>query len=216
MKVLIIGAGGHGLVVCDILLRRKERTDGTVSVGFLDDSPHLAERSFLGCRVEGPISKIGEIKHDAVVIGIGDNENRKRIFLDMEGRGERLVSAIHPASQVAPDVKVGRGAMICAGVVVNPGSEIGRNVILNTGCSVDHHNRICDHVHIAPGVHLGGDVEVGEGALIGIGATVLPGVKIGPWAVVGGGAVVIKDVPGGMLAIGLPAVVREKTVQRKE
>lgn len=100
--------------------------------------------------------------------------------------------------------------MICAGVVVNTGSVIGADVILNTGCTVDHHNRIGDHAHIAPGVHMGGEVEVGEGALVGIGATVMPRKRIGAWSVVGAGTLVTRDVPDGVVVVGAPArVVRE-------
>ena len=78
-------------------------------------------------------------------------------------------------------------------------------MILNTGCSIDHHNVIGDHAHIAPGARLGGNVTVGQGALIGIGAVVLPGVRIGAWSIVGAGAVVTRDLPDGVVAVGSPA-----------
>jgi acetyltransferase-like isoleucine patch superfamily enzyme len=82
---------------------------------------------------------------------------------------------------------------------------VGSNVILNTGCSIDHHNVIGDHAHIAPGARLGGNVTVGQGTLIGIGAIVLPGRHIGAWSVVAAGAVVTKDIPDGVVALGSPA-----------
>jgi len=88
---------------------------------------------------------------------------------------------------------------------VNPCSTIGANVILNTGCSIDHHNQIGDHVHIAPGVHTGGTVKVGDGSLVGIGATIMPGLKIGARSIVGAGALVAEDVPSDVTVVGLPA-----------
>jgi acetyltransferase-like isoleucine patch superfamily enzyme len=78
-------------------------------------------------------------------------------------------------------------------------------VILNTGCTVDHHNMIGDYAHIVPGAHLGGDVTVGEGAFVCIGASVAPQRKVGAWATVGAGAVVIRDVPDGVTVVGVPA-----------
>jgi carbonic anhydrase/acetyltransferase-like protein (isoleucine patch superfamily) len=88
-------------------------------------------------------------------------------------------------------------------------------VILNTSCSVDHHNVIGDHVHIAPGARLGGHVTIGEGTLVGIGATVLPGCRVGSWSIVGAGAVVTEDLSDGLVAVGSPArTVSERSTAR--
>jgi acetyltransferase-like isoleucine patch superfamily enzyme len=95
--------------------------------------------------------------------------------------------------------------MVCAGAIVGPASRIGVDVILNTACSVDHHNQIADHVHIGPGAHLGGEVQVAEGALVGMGATVLPRCRVGAWSTVAAGAVVTEDVPDGATVVGVPA-----------
>jgi len=92
-------------------------------------------------------------------------------------------------------------------LIIGAGShgQVVADILLNTGCTIDHHNRIGDHAHIAPGVHLGGQVEIGQGALVGIGATVLPQRRIGAWSVVGAGAVVADDVPDNATVIGVPA-----------
>ena len=47
-----------------------------------------------------------------------------------------------------------------AGVVIQSGSVIGDNVIVNTNASVDHDCRIGQHVHLAPGVVVCGNVCV--------------------------------------------------------
>lgn len=205
MRVLIVGAGGHAQVVADILLCMRNANAEIVPVGYLDDDASLTGLSLLGLPVLGEIARLPAVPHDAVVVAIGDNVTRRRLFERLEKSGERFIVACHPNAVVAADVRIGPGTMICAGVVVNTGSVIGANVILNTGCTVDHHNRIGDHVHIAPGVHLGGGVTVGEGAMVGIGTTVIPRCGVGVWSVVGAGSVVTKDIPAGMKAIGAPA-----------
>jgi sugar O-acyltransferase (sialic acid O-acetyltransferase NeuD family) len=205
MKVLIVGAGGHGQVVADILLCAHRAGGIAVPVGYLDDAPGLQGQTRLGLPVLGSLEQIGEIPHDDVILAIGDNCARKSLYEHLEGRGERFATAIHPRSVIASDVQIGPGSMVCAGVVVNPGSVVGANVILNTGCTVDHHNRIGDHVHIAPGAHLGGDVGIGEGTLVGIGATVMPQRRVGDWSVVGAGALVHVDLPDRVVAVGTPA-----------
>jgi sugar O-acyltransferase (sialic acid O-acetyltransferase NeuD family) len=142
-----------------------------------------------------------------VIVAIGDNATRQRIFERLQSQGERFVVARHPSAVIGAGVQIGPGSMICAGVVVNPSSIIGANVILNTACTVDHHNHIGDHAHVAPGVHLGGDVTIGEGTLIGIGATVMPQRQVGTWSVVGAGALVYTDLPDRVVAVGMPAKV---------
>jgi sugar O-acyltransferase (sialic acid O-acetyltransferase NeuD family) len=211
MRVIIVGAGGHGQVVADSMMRAHECGAAARPVGYLDDDPAVAGRSFLGLPVLGPVSRWSEIPHDAMVVAIGENRIRKRLFQMMAHHGAKFAVVRHPSAVIAPDVLIGPGSMICAGAVVNPGSVIGANVILNTGCIVDHHNRIGDHVHIAPGVRLGGDVSIEEGVLVGIGATVMPQRQVGAWGIVGASALVHRDVPQGSMAVGVPARLRKGT-----
>ena len=215
MRVLILGAGGHAQVVADILLQMASSGADLQPAGYLDDDPDLVGQQIQGLPVLGSLSRLPEIAHDAVIVAIGDNRTRFRVFSEQEQKRECFVAACHPSAVVAPGVQIGSGTAICAGVVINPGSVIGSNVILNTGCTVDHHCRIQDHAHIAPGVHLGGAVRVGEGTLVGIGANVMPQCRIGSWTVVGGGALVRHDLPDGVVAAGLPArVLRKLLVER--
>ena len=207
VRAVLVGAGGHAQVVADILLRAHEAGGDCIPIGFLDDDPSLMGTVIIGLPVLGTIAQLDDVDHDAVIVAIGDNRTRARVFESVRARGEQIVRAIHPAAVVAPDVRLGEGVMICAGVVVNTGTRIGDNVILNTGCTVDHHNRIGDHVHIAPGVHLGGEVSIGEGTLVGIGASVIPQRTIGAWSMVCAGSVVTKDIPAYATAAGSPARV---------
>jgi sugar O-acyltransferase (sialic acid O-acetyltransferase NeuD family) len=206
-RVLIVGAGGHAQVVADILLRMRDCGEAVEPVGYMDDNQALAGQMYLGLPVLGTTSDIGKLAHDAIVVAVGDNDIRRRLFDRLRQAGERFVTACHPQAVIAPDVTIGAGTMVCAGVIINPGAAIGANVILNTSCSIDHHNRIGDHVHIAPGVHLGGEVAVGEGTMVGIGATVMGRRRIGTWSVVGAGSLVTHDVPDGVKVVGNPARV---------
>jgi sugar O-acyltransferase (sialic acid O-acetyltransferase NeuD family) len=199
-KVIIIGAGEHAQVVADIL-----RLDGkSVLLGYLDDNLKLHSNFYLGLPVLGSIEQISVIEHDRIIIAIGDNARRKQIFESLRQQERKFITAIHPTAIIAPSAKIGIGTMICAGVIVNPAASIGNNVILNTGSTIDHHNQIEDHVHIAPGVNLGGTVTVREGAFIGIGAKVIPQREIGCWSIVGAGAAIINDIEPKSLYVGVP------------
>jgi len=204
-RVLILGAGGHAQVAADILLRAQDTGQIVDPIGYLDDDAALHSKVLLGLPVLGPIAALGQIPHEAIIIAIGNNQIRRRLAGELTLAGETFITARHPASIIAPDVKIGPGTMICAGVVINTGSIIGAHVILNTGCTVDHHNRVENYVHIAPGAHTGGEVLIEKGALVGIGATIAPRAAVGAWATVGAGAVVTKPVPPGVTVVGVPA-----------
>lgn len=205
MNLLILGAGGQAQVVADIALTMADAGAQIRIVGFLDDNPQLWGGTLFGAPIRGPIHSQHDFPFDAVIVSIGNNQIRMRLFLQWRQQGAHFATLIHPSAIVASNVKIGTGTVLCAGAIVNTGSHIGQNVILNTACSVGHHNRIGDHVHIGPGARVGGDVYVADEVFIGIGATLLPQLQIGRGARVGGGAVVIRPVDADQTVVGVPA-----------
>ena len=209
-RIAILGAGGHGQVVADILLAASAQGTSAEVLGFLDDNPCLAGVSILGLPVLGPIADLPETRCDSAIVAIGDNRVRRRMCEFVRQLGLELVQAIHPRATVAADARLGPGVVVCAGAVIGTGSVVGDGALLNTCCSIDHHNVIAAYAHICPGSHLAGNVTVGMGAMIGMGSAVLPGRIVGEWAVVAAGSVVTKDVPAGSVAAGTPCRVIKK------
>ncbi len=193
-RIAIIGAGGHGAVVADIL--------GERAAGFVDESPSLHGTEVLGLPV---FASLAEIEHDGVIVAIGDNAVRRAVTERIVRAGDRLATAIHPFASVARTAVIGEGSMLCAGSIVSPRAVLGRGVLLNTKASIDHDCVIGDFVHIAPGATLGGEVQVGEETFVGPGATVAAGIRIGARAGIGAGSVVVRDVPDDVTAWGVPA-----------
>jgi sugar O-acyltransferase (sialic acid O-acetyltransferase NeuD family) len=209
MKVLIVGVGGHGQVVADILL---SQSGGPWPAGFLDDDPALHGRTILTLPVLGPVDAWSRMPHDALIMAIGDNRTRARFYRRLTAAGERFVSAIHPSAVIGRAVNIEPGTVVCAGAIINTGCHIGPNSIINTAALVDHHTTIGSHVHIGPGARLGGVVCIGDGTLVGIGATVMPQRQIAEWSVLGAAALLTKDLPPRVTATGVPA--RIQTVSR--
>ncbi len=199
--VLILGAGGHAKVVADILLR------GGVSVaGFLDDDPALWNSLIWDLPVLGSIHDYAAYDPGGLVLAVGSSSVRQLLAHKLKDVPASLwITAIHPQAVVAPSARVGPGTVVAAGAVINPDAIIGQHAIINTGATVDHDCHIHDFAHIAPGAHLAGGVQVGSGTLVGVGANVIPGVMIGASVTVGAGAVVVKDIPDGVTARGVPA-----------
>jgi len=204
-KVLIYGASGHGRVIIDIV----ERERRSRIVGLLDDDLAIQGRNFCGYPVLGGFELLdGETYHDCkLILAIGDNRARRRLWEKLRELRYKLACAIHPSAQIGKDVSIGPGTVIMANTAVNSGTQIGENVIINTGATIDHDCVIEGYVHISPGAHLAGNVSVGEFSWIGIGASIVQGVKIGEDVIIGAGAAVIDDIPDNVTAVGVPARV---------
>ncbi len=194
----VIGAGGHAKIVVSTL-----RACGHSVSAVLDDDVTQWGVDILGVSVSGPVERAALARSDFGVVAIGDNATRQDFARRLDWRWLTLV---HPTAYVAVDVTLGVGTVVCAGAIVLPGSVIGDHVIVNTSATVDHDCVVESFSHLAPGVHLAGHVHVSEGALLGIGCVVTPGRCIGAWTVVGAGGVVVRDLPGGVVARGVPAV----------
>ncbi len=205
MKIIVMGASGHGQVVADVLFQMWTKGREMEIVGFLDDDAALTGTKVMGLNVLGKLADLPAMPHDCVILGIGDNVVRARLYAELKSAGKRFATAIHPTAVLAPDVVVSPGAVLCAGTVINTGGRVLENAILNTCASLDHHSVLEAHSHVAPGAHLAGNVRVGEGALMGIGSCAVPGVVIGAWSVVGAGAAVTTDVPERATVGGVPA-----------
>jgi acetyltransferase EpsM len=208
-KLLIWGARGHALVVADIA----QLSGKFEVVGYIDNvNSARAGESFAGTMVLGGIDALPRMGAEGVrsiAIAVGSCAARLQLGGIATQHGFDLATLIHPNAVLARDVRVGVGTVVAAGAVINPGSSIGKLVIVNTNASVDHECVLADGAHISPGVHLGGRVSVGASAWIGIGASVKDGVQIGARAVIGAGSVVVKDVPAGLVAYGCPARVKK-------
>jgi sugar O-acyltransferase (sialic acid O-acetyltransferase NeuD family) len=212
MNVVIIGAGGHGRVVLDIL-----RHDLDIKlIGFIDDDKRFHHKLIDGFPVLGDTASLKTIipahKLDAAIVAVGDNHTRARIFEKLSGLGLKKIRAIHHDALIARGAEIGEGAVIAAGVVVNPGTKIGDNVIINTGVILDYGSVVEDHVHISPGVILGSMVTVKKYTHVGIGVAVVEELTVGENVTVGAGAVVLASIPDNTLAVGVPArVIRHKS-----
>ncbi len=101
------------------------------------------------------------------------------------------------------------------GIEIHPGAKIGRRVFIDHGMGVvvGETAELGDDCTLYHGVTLGGTSwnkgkrhpTLGRGVVVGAGAKLLGPIVIGDGARIGSNAVVVKDVPPGATAVGIPA-----------
>ena len=194
-NVIVIGAGGHGKVVADII-----RKNGDVILGFLDDCKEKGTVYF-GSKILGSVKEASLFLDAQFIIAIGDNSVRKELS-DMT---INYYTAIHPSAFIGEGAKIGEGTVVCAGVVINPDAVIGKHSIVNTASVIEHDSIIEDFVHISPGAIVCGTAKICDYAWIGAGAIVKNNVSVCAGSLIGAGAVVVKDIIEKGVYTGVPA-----------
>ena len=104
------------------------------------------------------------------------------------------------------------------GIEIHPGAKIGKGIFIDHGMGVviGETAEIGDNVTIYHGVTLGGTGKdkgkrhptIGNDVIIGCGAKILGPISIGDGAKIGANSVVLKNVPKGKTAVGIPAVIK--------
>ena len=211
IRVAILGAGGFAREVWWAL--RDARAHGSA----LRFEPVMfVDRDARGAPLKGlPVRTLDDVGSDVLLVcGIGGmTEIKERAVEAALSAGHRFAPAvIAESARVGPDVEIGEGSILCAGVIATTDIEIGRHVAINLDCTLGHDARVGDFATISPGCHVSGRVMIGRGAYIGTGASILESLTIGERAVLGAGAVATMDVPAFSLAVGVPALVKKQRV----
>lgn len=140
LKLLIVGAGGHGRVVKEIA----EAVGEYETIDFVDDNNSEAV---------GKISDLRELRkeYDAAFIGIGNNKLRCELIEEVANLGYEVPVLVHPTAYVSKSVALGKGTLVEPKAVVNANSTIGNGCIVSVGAIIDHNVTIEDCVHANSG-----------------------------------------------------------------
>ena len=201
-EIVIVGGGGHALVVaeaatlCDVRVR-----------GCFDDEAETNLSRRLKIERLGSLADFTSMAGaaGAFILAMGDLALRARVVEALGSAGGRGATLVHPAAHVSKTARLGPGVYVGPGAVVHSFAEIGAHAIINSGAIVEHECVIGMGAHVAPGAVLGGGASIGASTLAGLGCRVLPRVAVGARCTIGAGAVVTRGVADAGLVVGVPA-----------
>jgi UDP-perosamine 4-acetyltransferase len=190
--------------VVDLLLHEQ---DGFEVVGLVD--PNRTD-DLLGIKVLGGDDLLPDliqkgITHAFPGVGIAsnvDNRLRARIYSMLKRLGFTVPNLISSKANIRSAVEMGDGNLVQMGAVLDVGTKLGNNCVINFGVLIGHYSVLEDHTCCTGNVILNGRVKIGEGTLLGMGCVVMD--DVGSWCKVSPGTVVVKPVPDGSIVFGNP------------
>jgi len=215
LDILLYGAAGFAVQVLECLTGRGEQ--GPRIAGLIDATkPGRRGQVISKHRVLGGEEVLEQYRPETtgIIVAFGAHRPRIDLLRRLRDGGWRFPNIIHPSAIVSPSARTSEGIIVAAGAVVGPCCDIGFGAIINECAVVSHETHVGACAQICPNAAVGGRCRLDSGAFIGIGASILPDIQIGANACVGAGAVVCRDVPEGVVVMGVPA--REHGTAGKE
>jgi len=105
----------------------------------------------------------------------------------------------------ASTTRIEAGSILCAGVMATVHIRVGKFALVNLCCTLGHEAVVGAGCVLNPSSNISGGVILEDGVLVGTGGQVLQYLRVGRGATVGAGSVVTKDVADGMTVVGIPA-----------
>ncbi len=178
-EIILIGGGGHCRSCIDVI----ESSQNFKIAGIVEKSEKSATTSILGYPIIGCDNDLEILKkkydYAFITIGqIGSSLTRKKKFKRLKNLGFILPVIISPLAHVSKHANLDEGTIVMHQAIVNAGSRVGSNCILNTKCLIEHDAIIGDHTHISTAAILNGGSRVGSGSFVGSNATIVQGARL--------------------------------------
>lgn len=161
-SLLILGAGGHGLVVAELA-----RACGFSDIAFADDRTPDAE---------GNLANLPSLalRYDAVAVSIGNLPFRQSLLDKLEALSAPVPALVHPTAYVSLSARIALGALVLPGAIVHANAVVGRGAIVSAGAVIDHDAIIGPCSHVEAGAVVAARAFVPPLQTISAGTSILP------------------------------------------
>lgn len=205
-KLIIVGAGGLGRIVHDVLSRDPDVLGEYVLAGFLDTRTDLELPKDLHAEVLGsPLTYLPKA-NEIFIPAVGDPALRRQLLTPLIAKDASFYSYTHQSS-VAARARIGRGVFLTPGAVISTDCVIGDYSYIDTYVVIGHDTHVGAYGMVGAMSFLAGGVRMHESVAIHPRATIAKGIALGAGCTVGIGSVVVKNVAPQVTVFGNPARV---------
>jgi sugar O-acyltransferase (sialic acid O-acetyltransferase NeuD family) len=203
--VYILGAGGFGRELYWWLMQSPENGKAWKVAGFLDDNAEALKAFDYPVKVVGSVMGYRPQPGDLLACAITQPKVKKPVVESLLAKGAEFLTFVHPKAHLGGKVKIGRGTIICPGVILTCDIAIGDFTTINVNSTVGHDARVGHFCLINSHSDITGFCTVGDGVILGTHANLIPHSKVGDGATIGANATVVTPVEAGVTVVGNPA-----------
>jgi sugar O-acyltransferase (sialic acid O-acetyltransferase NeuD family) len=208
-RIIIVGAGGFGREVLQ-WARHAWPEHVHKLTGFVSADPTKLHGHAPSLPIIGLPNDFELRPTDGFVLGIGIPRIRRVVAEQLEARGARFLTLIHPTAIVADTAVIGPGSVICPYAIVSDAVRLGRCVLVNYHASLGHDAEAGDYAVLSPYSSLGGSACVEEDTFLGLHASVAPGKRLAARSAISANSTALSDVPEECLVYGVPGRIAPK------
>jgi sugar O-acyltransferase (sialic acid O-acetyltransferase NeuD family) len=167
-------------------------------VAFTVDGAHIRADTVLGLPVV-PFEEIQTLypaDDFSMFIAVGYeriNKFRESKYYEAKELGYDLVTYLSSKATWWPGTSFGDNCFIMEHSVIQPFVTIGNNVVMWSGCHINHDSVIQDHCFLSSNVVVAGSSTIEPNCFLGMHATIRNGITIARECVIGAGCLIMKD-----------------------
>ncbi len=156
------------------------------------------------------------VKNDIeVVIAVGEPGVRDLMYHRVKDAGIHLTTLIHPGVYIDETTRISEGVVIAEGVTITDNVEIGANTYIQPHAVIGHDIKIGKHTVIGSNCQIGGENNIGDRVFMGFLSGTTDHISIGNDSIIAAGAIVFKELPQEVIAVGNPARIVKKNIEKK-
>lgn len=203
-KLVIVGAGGLGRIVYDVLCSDQVVLENYFLAGFLDTRHPSDLPSDLPGHVLGNPLDYHPNCDEVFISAVGDPLLRQKLLAPLIAKNAQFYSYTHRSS-VASRTQIGQGVFLTPGSVLSTDCSIGDHTYIDTLVVIGHDTHIGANCMIGAMSFIAGNVIVHDEVAIHPRSTIAKEIILEKGCTIGIGSVVIKNVSSKSTVFGNPA-----------